>query len=219
MYIFLGLLVGFFASLPPGPINLYSISQALRFGFWKSVSIRFTVSVLDAIYCYICIVFTSLLVSFLNRWAFILRFAGAAAILAAGLHLLHLARSHRSLGLGLPLNNNGPNSSRRLSHPILFTFLMYVSSPTLPFFWLAIGAIFTSHGLVTHHGLKPILFGLACGSGSLIYYMLIARLGTQLQKKMKPEFFIKAYNLMAVALFILAGFSLLSYFLSPPSRP
>jgi len=221
MFFLFGLLVGFLASVPPGPINIYSISQALRFGFWRSVSIRLTVAVLDAVYCYICIVFTSLLVSFLDRWAFTLRLAGTAAIIAAGSHLLHLARTHRSLGLGLPANNNDNQNKiepPRVSHPIIFTTLMYVSSPTLPVFWLTIGAIFTSHGLVTHHGLRPILFSLACGLGSLIYYMLLARIGCQLQKTMKPKFFETAYLVMAIILYLLAAFSLLSFFLFPHNR-
>lgn len=215
MFFLLGLLIGFLASVPPGPINIYSISQALRFGFWKSLSIRLTVAVLDAFYCFLSVVFTSLLVSLLDRWAFILRLAGSGAIIFAGLHLLHLARSHRALGLGLPNQNNEAVSPQRLSHPILFTFLMYVSSPTLPVFWLTVAALVTSHGLVTHHGLKPALFGFACGSGSLVYYMIIARIGSRLQKKMKPGFFEIAYTVMASALFILAAFSLISLFLFP----
>jgi|GEM_PF-752415 len=221
MFFLFGLLVGFLASVPPGPINIYSISQALRFGFWQSVSIRFTVAILDAVYCYLCIVFTSLLVSFLDRWAFTLRLAGTAAIIAAGSHLLHLARTHRSLGLGLPANANNSDTQnkieppRRVSPPIIFTTLMYVSSPTLPVFWLTIGAIFTSHGLVTHHGLRPVLFSLACGLGSLIYYMVVAKIGGQLQKTMKPKFFETAYLVMAIILYLLAAFSLLSFFLFP----
>ncbi len=212
MFFLLGLLIGFLASVPPGPINIYSISQALRFGFWKSVSIRLTVAVLDSLYCFLSVVFTSLLVSLLDRWAFTLRLAGSAAITIAGLHLLHLARSHRALGLGLP-NKNEVAAPQRLSHPILFTFLMYVSSPTLPVFWLTVAALVTSHGLVTHHGLKPVLFGFACGSGSLGYYMVIARIGAQLQKKMKPKFFEIAYMVMASVLFLLAAFSLAGFFL------
>lgn len=215
MFFLLGLLIGFLASVPPGPINIYSISQALRFGFWKSVSIRLTVAFLDALYCFLSVVFTSLLVSLLDRWAFILRLAGSGAIIIAGLHLLHLASSHRALGLGLPSQNNEAASSQRLSHPILFTFLMFVSSPTLPFFWLTIAALVTSHGLVTHHGLQPVLFGFACGSGSLIYYMIIAKIGTKLQQKMTPRTFEMAYKIMASILFLLAAFSLASYFLFP----
>lgn len=215
MFVFVGLLVGFLASIPPGPINIYSISQALRFGFWRSVSIRLTVAGLDATYCYLSIVFTSLLISFLDRWSFILRIAGSAAIVAAGFHLMHLARSHRVLGLGLPENNGETNKNKKMSHPVFFTFIMYVSSPTLPLFWLTVATVVTSHGLVSHYGIKPLLFGLSCGLGSLFYYMIIARIGNKLQQVMKEKTFEIIYTVMAWALFILAAFTLIGYFLFP----
>lgn len=215
MFILVGLLIGFLASLPPGPINIYCVSQALRFGFWQSVSIRLTVAILDALYCYLATVFTSILISFLDRWSVILRLAGSVAIVAAGIHLLHLARSHRVLGLGLPENEEGFSKNKKVSHPIIFTFIMYVSSPTLPIFWLTVATIVTSHGLVSHYGLKPLLFGMACGVGSLFYYMIIARIGRRLQLVMIPRSFEIIYTIMAWALFLLAAFTLLSYFLFP----
>lgn len=215
MFIFVGLLIGFMASIPPGPINIYSISQALRFGFWKSVSIRLTVAALDTLYCFLSIVFTSLLISFLDRWSFILRIAGSAAIVAAGFHLLHLARSHRVLGLGLPENNDETGKNKKISHPVFFTFLMYISSPTLPIFWLTVATFITSHGLVSHYGIKPLLFSLSCGTGSLIYYMIVARIGNKLQRMMKPRTFEIIYTVMAWLLFLLAAFSLTEYFFFP----
>lgn len=215
MFVLVGLLVGFLASIPPGPINIYSISQALRFGFWKSVSIRLTVAGLDATYCYLSTVFTSLLLSFLDRWSFILRIAGSAAIVAAAFHLIHLARSHRVLGLGLPENNGETNKSKKVSHPVFFTLIMYVSSPTLPIFWLTVATVVTSHGLVSHHGIKPLLFGFSCGLGSLFYYMVVARIGNKLQQVMKQKTFVIIYTVMAWALFFLAAFNLIGYFLFP----
>lgn len=212
MFVLVGLLVGFLASIPPGPINIYSISQALRFGFWKNVSIRLTVAGLDAIYCYLSTVFTSLLLSFLDRWSFILRIAGSIAIIAAGFHLMHLSRSHRVLGLGLPENNGDSNKNKRMSHPIFFTSIMYVSSPTLPIFWLTVATVVTSHGLVSHHGIKPLLFALSCGAGSLLYFTIIAKIANKLQQVMSQRTFETIYKVMAWALFFLAAFTLISYF-------
>lgn len=198
MLVLLGLLVGFVASLPPGPISLFSISQALRFGFWKSVSIRLTVSILDAVYCYAFTVFTSYLTSFLDRWVFILRLVGSLAMVVAGLYLLRLARTHRLSRLDLS------TPPPRRGSPIVLTFMLYISSPTLPIFWLTIATIFTSHGLVTHHGMRPILLAVSCGLGSLVYYMIVAKLGERLQTVMKPKFFEMAYTILAIVLFLLA---------------
>ncbi|MGQ9673724.1 MAG: LysE family transporter [Candidatus Aminicenantales bacterium] len=203
MLVLLGLLVGFVASLPPGPINLFSISQALTFGFWKSISIRLTVSVMDAIYCYLFVMFTAYVASFLDRWIFVLRLMGSTVMAIAGLYLLRLARTHRIRGVEL--------SRRQLRRggPAALTFMLYVSSPTLPVFWVTVATIFTSHGLVTHHGVKPILLALSCGAGSLVYYMLVARLGSKLQTVMKPKFFERAYTILGIVLLSLAAFTLI----------
>lgn len=207
MLVILGLLVGFVASVPPGPINIFSISQALRFGFWKSVSIRLTVSVLDAIYCYICVVFASLVTSLLDRWSLVLRLAGSIVMVVAGLYLLRQAQTRRIKGLNLS------NRQLRRGHPATLTFMLYVSSPTLPAFWLTIAAIFTSHGLVTHHGIKPIILALSCGAGSLVYYTLVAKLGSKLQKVMKPKFFDIAYTIMGIVLLGIAAFALVASYM------
>jgi L-lysine exporter family protein LysE/ArgO len=95
MVVILGLLVGFLASLPPGPINIFSLSQALRFEFRKSVSVRLTVSVLDTIYCYAATIFSSLMVSLLDRWPPSLRLAASIVLVRASSCLIRQARAHR----------------------------------------------------------------------------------------------------------------------------
>jgi L-lysine exporter family protein LysE/ArgO len=208
MVVILGILVGFFASVPPGPINIFSLSQALRFGFWKSVSIRLTVSILDAIYCYAATIFTSLLTSLLDRWSLGLRLAGSIIVALAGLYLLRQARTHRIQQLDLSVR------PPRRGSPALLTFMLYVSAPTLPAFWLTVATLFTSQGLVTHHGVKPVLLALSCGLGSLIYYMLMAKLGSRLQTVMRPKFFETAYTIMGIILLGIATVTLVTFFVA-----
>ncbi len=207
MVVALGLLVGFCASLPPGPINIFSLSQALRFGFWKSVSIRLTVSVLDTIYCYAATIFSSLVVSLLNRWSLLLRLAASIVLVGAGTYLIRQARAHRIRQPELAVR------PPRRGSPVALTFMLYVSSPTLPAFWLTVGTFFTSHGLVTYQGFKPILLALSCGSGSLIYYMLMARLGLRLKTTLTPKFFETASMIMGIALLGIAAFTLVTFIL------
>ncbi len=207
MVVIFGLLVGFCASLPPGPINLFSLSQALRFGFWKSVSIRLTVSVLDATYCYVGIIFSSLLVSLLNRWSLMLRLAGGIVLVGAGAYLIRQARTHKVHQPDFPVR------PPRRGSPVALTFMLYVSSPTLPAFWLAVSTFFTSHGLVTYRGIKPVLLALSCGLGSLVYYMLVARLGFRLRATMTQKFFERAFIVMGIVLLGIATFTLVTFVL------
>ncbi len=206
MLVLLGLLVGFVASIPPGPINIFSLSHALRFGFWKSVSIRLTVSALVASYCYVCTVLTSLLSFLLKRGALVLRLAGSIVMVTAGLYLLRQSQAHSLRDLDL--SRRPPGRGR----PAALTFMLYVSSPSLPAFWLAVATVFTSHGLVTHHGLQPVLLALSCGTGSLLYYMIAAKLGSKLLAVIKPEFFDRLYRIMGIALFAIAAFTLILFF-------
>ena len=90
--------------------------------------------------------------------------------------------------------------------------MLYISSPTLPAFWLTVATLFTSHGLVTHKGVKPVLLALSCGLGSLVYYMLMAKLGSRLQTIMRPKFFETAYTIMGVVLLGIATFTLVALF-------
>jgi L-lysine exporter family protein LysE/ArgO len=207
MVVILGLLVGFFASVPPGPINIFSLSQALRFGFWKSVSIRLTVSVLDTIYCYAATIFSSLVVSLLNRWSLVLRLAAGVVLVGAGSYLIRQARAHKIRQPELSIR------PPRRGSPVALTFMLYVSSPTLPAFWLTVGAFFTSHGLVTHHGIKPVLLALSCGAGSLVYYMLAAKLGFRLKTTMTQKFFETVSIVMGIVLLGIASFTLVTFVL------
>jgi L-lysine exporter family protein LysE/ArgO len=207
MVVILGLLVGFFASIPPGPINIFSLSQALRFGFWKSVSIRLTVSVLDTIYCYAATIFSSLVVSLLDRWSLVLRLAAGVVLVGAGSYLIRQARAHK---IHQPELSTRPP---RRGSPVALTFMLYVSNPTLPAFWLTVGAFFTSHGLVTYHGIKPVLLALSCGAGSLVYYMLVAKLGFRLKKTMTQKFFETVSIVMGIVLLGIASFTLVTFVL------
>jgi L-lysine exporter family protein LysE/ArgO len=207
MVVILGLLVGFFASIPPGPINIFSLSQALRFGFWKSVSIRLTVSVLDMIYCYAATIFSSLVVSLLDRWSLVLRLAAGIVLVGAGLYLIRQARAHK---IHQPELSARPP---RRGSPVALTFMLYVSNPTLPAFWLTVGAFFTSHGVVTYHGIQPVLLALSCGAGSLVYYMLVAKLGFRLKATMTQKFFETVSIIMGIVLLGIASFTLVTFVL------
>lgn len=50
--IFLGLLIGFLAAIPLGPLNIYAITQALKHDFLRGFSPGLTASFLDVIYFY-----------------------------------------------------------------------------------------------------------------------------------------------------------------------
>jgi threonine/homoserine/homoserine lactone efflux protein len=197
MLILIGLAVGFFASLPPGPINIFAISKALRGGFWKSLPVGLTAALLDVIYCYAALIATSLLVSWLDRWSIWLRLAGAAVLVAVSIHLFRQARSL------VPQDIHLKRKAARMP-AIAWTLIMYVSSPTLLAFWVAVAAAMMSQGLTRHPGSQPALFSISCGAGSFIWYFSVARFGSRLQSVVSGRMFRTILTLLAALLLAIA---------------
>jgi hypothetical protein len=55
MFIFTGLLIGFIAAIPLGPINVFVISQTMKRDFFHGFIGGITACVLDAAYCLMAI--------------------------------------------------------------------------------------------------------------------------------------------------------------------
>jgi L-lysine exporter family protein LysE/ArgO len=198
MLIPLGLLIGFLASLPPGPINLFALSQAVRYGFWKSLSVGLTAAIFDILYCYAALIGTSLLYSLLNRWSNWLRLASVIILAAVGWRLLRQARRTGPL----PLTPPAEVPSARL---VGLTSLLYISSPTLAAFWIAVAGAITVHGLTTRHGIGPVAFSVSCGIGSLTWYLGLARYAPKLRTAFSPRLFKIIMAALAIALLGLAA--------------
>lgn len=197
MLIPMGLLIGFLASAPPGPINLLALSLALKHGFWRSISVGLTASLLDISYCYIAMIGASLLSSLLNRWSLGLRLISVLILIVVAWRLLRQAHSMTTEPLGPP----APPSR---SHLVSLTLFLYVSSPTLAAFWISIAASITAHGLATSRGIEPVVFALSCGAGSLIWFLGVAKYGSKLQSILSPKLFKIILTTLALALFGIA---------------
>ena len=55
MYILLGILIGFVAAIPLGPVNVFVISQALKRDFLHGFLAGITAALLDILYCLVAI--------------------------------------------------------------------------------------------------------------------------------------------------------------------
>ena len=56
MFVLLGLIVGFFAAIPLGPVNIFVISQTIKRDFLHGFLAGLTTAILDFIYCLIALV-------------------------------------------------------------------------------------------------------------------------------------------------------------------
>ncbi len=73
MFIVLGLIIGFLAAVPLGPINVYVVSQTLKRDFFHGMMGGLTASLLDALYCFLALVGISSITTALVKFNVIFR--------------------------------------------------------------------------------------------------------------------------------------------------
>ena len=201
MIIFLGLLVGFIAAVPIGPLNIFVISQALKHDFLHSFLPGLTASFLDVIYCFAAIKGISYASVTLTRFGSLMKFIGAVLFTAISIQLIKQSKIPDEKTFVRRSTNN------TYSRPILTAFFLYVSNPTLYVFWLAAAGMLTAHQWVTNVGWHPFVFALSCGAGSIMWYIMLIKYVLKHNHKIKPKTFRKIIVGLAV---ILIGFALYS---------
>lgn len=104
------------------------------------------------------------------------------------------------------------NISVTYSRSIFIAFFLYVSNPNLYVFWLTVAGIVTAHQWVTHVGGLPVVFALSCGSGSVIWYLVLAKYVSKYHQQFKLKTFMKTLIVLALVLIVFALYSLATLF-------
>ncbi len=201
MFILFGLLIGFAAAIPLGPVNVYVVSQTFKHDFVHGLMAGLTTAVMDTIYCLIALVgffhFKFNLAPYLG-WM-----KGAATLLLVGLGV-RLIRQAAKADVPAVSEKKTIKSSR----PVFGIILLYLSNPTLYAFWIAVAGTSTAHHLVTNTGWTPVVFAIACGLGSMIWYLLLVSYVAKHQQKIKPSAMRRLLLFMGIAL---VGFGLYTF--------
>ena len=201
MFILLGLFIGFVAAIPLGPVNVFVVSQTLKHDFFHGFLAGLTTSIMDTVYCLVALVGLSRFT--FNPTPYIGWMKGGATILLIGLgwRLIRQARKAESPALE-------ENPLIKSSRPIIGVVLLYISNPTLYAFWIAAAGTATAHHVVSNRGWIPVLFALACGLGSMIWYLLLVRYVAKHQDKIRPATFKKILIIMGI---VLIGFGIYTF--------
>ncbi len=203
MFIALGLLIGLLAAVPLGPINVYVVSQTLKRDFFHGMMAGLTASLLDAVYCLIALVGISTINAALARFDVPLKIGAAVLLSAIGIRLILHAKQNSEAA-------SGPKIVAKSPRPVITVLLLYASNPTLYLFWLGVAGIVSTHRWVADARSYEIIFSVACGLGSLLWYFLLVRYTHKYHHLLKPRTFRKIFIALAVFLFLLAAYSLLS---------
>ncbi len=201
MFVLFGLVIGFGAAIPLGPVNVFVVSQTFKHDSVHGLMAGLTTAVMDTIYCLVA------LVGFFhfkfNLAPYIGWMKGAATILLVGLGL-RLIRQAKMADVPAISEKKTIKSSR----PVFGVILLYLSNPTLYAFWIAVAGTATAHHIVTNTGWSPVIFAIACGLGSMVWYLLLVSYVARHQQKIRPSTFRRLLLFMGIAL---VGFGLYTF--------
>lgn len=204
MFIIIGLLIGFFAAVPVGPVNIYIISQTLKRDFFHGMIAGLATALLDMTYCLIALVGFFHISINLSKYSHWLKPTAAAVLLLLGLKLLHDARTFR-------LHGEKTRNTSKTPRPLFGVLLLYISNPSLYAFWIATAGAVTAHGLLKTGFWPAIVFALSCGIGALAWYFFLVRIISHYQSRLQEKTFKKLLFVLGI---LLIGFSLFTFFSS-----
>jgi len=207
MYIVIGLMFGFIAAIPLGPVNVFVISQTVKRDFFHGFMAGLTAAVLDTIYCLVALLGVSQVTFNLDKYLGlpIMKVVAALVLIVLGIRLVLQSKTYKD---SLPEKKSTSFSPRAM----LGVVLLYVSNPALYAFWIVVAGTVTSHYWVAPSGKTPILFSLACGVGGLVWYFILTYYVAKFHHQFKAKTFRTIFLVLAISLFALAAYTLFSLF-------
>jgi threonine/homoserine/homoserine lactone efflux protein len=198
----MGVVIGFVAAIPLGPINIYVVSNTLKRDFLHGLMGGFTAALLDVVFCLAALVGIKRILDLIERYSSALKVLAALLLTAIGIRLILQAKSF--------VESGWPDRPAKISaRPVMAVFLLYISNPALYGFWLGVAGTVTAHRW-TAGASDAWLFSLAVGLGSVLWYFLLVRYVSKHHHQIRPRVFGKILIGLAVVLFLFAGYSLLS---------
>jgi len=209
MYLIIGVLIGFVAAIPMGPVTVFILSQVLKRDFLHGFAGGITAALLDGIYCFIALIGISQITFGLNKYLPFIKILAALALIVLGIRTWKMSRHYKE-----PQPAEESEAIVRFSpRPILGVILLYVSNPGLYFFWLAVASAATSHFWVSKIGPTHLLFSASCGLGALIWYFIATRYVAKYHHQFEPKTFHRIFSALALLLFAFSAFTIVSLFI------
>lgn len=169
MYLIAGIVIGFFAAIPIGPINVYAVSQTLKRDFIHGMLVGITSALLDFVFCFAVLTSMRHLIMQLQTAALQVKGLGSLIMLFFALRLILQTRKD-----GFKKQDA---QKETLTHhkPVIATVLMYLANPSLYAFWITIGGTISAHSIISQSGFNPLLFSAAVFLGTLLWYSILVR--------------------------------------------
>jgi len=201
MYLLVGLILGFVAAIPLGPVNAFVISQSMKRDFFHGFISGITAAVLDFLYCLIALLGIALITINIHRYQIPLKIAAGTVMLLVAWRLFRTSKK--------PVAPREAKVPAAFSpRPIIAVFALYVSNPSLYFFWIWAASWAASHGWILDYAAAPYLFALSCGLGGFIWYTVLSYYVARYHHQFKPRTFQRIFLILAV---FVAGFAVYTF--------
>lgn len=206
MYILVGILIGFVAAIPLGPVNVYVISQAMKRDFVHGLMAGLTSAVLDFIYCLVAVLGLTQVTALMNRWLVVLKVVAAAFLILIAVRLFLQSKEKKEAF-------RSKHATSFSARPMLAVLALYISNPSLYFFWIGQAAWVTSHGWVGNSTLNDVVFALACGTGGALWNLILTFYVSKYHKQFSAKTFRTIFLILAILLSLSGVYTFLSIFI------
>jgi L-lysine exporter family protein LysE/ArgO len=201
MYLIIGLLVGFIAAIPIGPINVFAITQTMKRDFLHGLLVGLTSALMDIVFCFIAIAGMHTLSSSIKELLPYIKLFGIVVILFIASRLIHQARHFDKE------KASSQSTVSTVPRPIIGALLLYITNPGLYMFWFAVGGTVTAHHLVHPAEWSGPLFALTTGIGTTIWYIVLCRYVAKYHHQFSPRTFTQILRVTALILLGLATYT------------
>jgi len=211
MAVLAGFFLGIAAAVPIGPIGILAVTQRLRHGFGRGYSGALASSAMEVLYSLVAVEAAAFVNAFILKYSHIMKYIGTAVLVFVGIGILRQARTFD------PAVAFCGREKKQL-HPVWKTIMLYVSSPTLPAFWLTSAGLVVAHGWVEPGHASAVLFALACGGGSAFWYFVLLRFILREPVKVEARIFHVIFIALGVLLLVLAALNIASIWVKFPGK-
>jgi len=197
----IGLLVGFLAAIPIGPLNIFAASQTLKHNFLHGLLVGLTCSLLDIIFCFIALTGMAQIPPFIIQLESPLKLIAAGILIVISIRLIIKRES-------LQNTRSFKSPVGAYSGPVFISFFLYTSNPTLYAFWFTVAGVVTAHRWLKPGLWQPTIFAIFCGIGSIIWYFILAKYVSKYRHFFMPKAQSRIMIGLAILLIGFAAFTL-----------
>jgi L-lysine exporter family protein LysE/ArgO len=202
MTIITGIVVGIVITVPLGPTSLYIAHSALKGEARKGLLVSIGAVGTDIFYC---LVITMGLISFLHAYLQnpVVQIVFSVFLIGYGLKMILFDRKGVAEDEPIEGNPATPPRLRKLSAKfgdIAIGASMTIANPTLFFSWVAVLSFITAHGLLVDDTGHKVLFSLAVGAGSMMWFLALILFMRSRRHAISDSFIRKASSITALVI-------------------